>query len=77
MMKESENNKNNTIKEIKLPEAVFGLAIGDALGVPYEFKARGSFECKGWSGFGNFPAGAMGASKIARLISIRSVYRRA
>jgi len=27
----------------KLQDAVFGLAIGDALGVPYEFKARGSY----------------------------------
>ena len=26
-------------------DAIYGLAIGDALGVPYEFKERGSFEC--------------------------------
>ena len=26
---------------------IYGLAIGDALGVPYEFCARGTFECTG------------------------------
>ena len=36
----------------KLHDAVFGLAIGDALGVPYEFKPRGSFECTEMVGYG-------------------------
>ena len=31
----------------KLFAAIFGLAIGDALGVPYEFEERGSFVCSG------------------------------
>ena len=31
-------------KELK--SAVYGAAIGDALGVPYEFKQRGTFQCK-------------------------------
>lgn len=26
---------------------IYGLAVGDALGVPYEFRARGMFECTG------------------------------
>ncbi|MBE6029193.1 MAG: ADP-ribosylglycohydrolase [Clostridiales bacterium] len=36
----------------KLRNAVYGLAIGDALGVPYEFENRGEFECTGMTGFG-------------------------
>ena len=36
----------------KLADAVYGLAIGDALGVPYEFKRRGAFECKEMVGYG-------------------------
>ena len=31
--------------------AIFGLAIGDTLGVPYEFEKRGTFECKGMIGY--------------------------
>ena len=31
---------------------VYGLAVGDALGVPYEFRARGTFECTGMAGGG-------------------------
>lgn len=29
-----------------------GLAVGDALGVPYEFRARGTFECTDMIGYG-------------------------
>ena len=35
----------------KLYDAVIGLAIGDALGVPYEFKKRGTFLCKDMVGY--------------------------
>lgn len=35
-----------------LKEAVYGLAIGDAVGVPYEFKARDSFTCQDMTGYG-------------------------
>lgn len=31
----------------RIYDAVFGFAIGDALGVPFEFSKRGTFECKG------------------------------
>ena len=43
----------------KMKDAIYGLAIGDALGVPYEFKARGSFECTEMTGYGTHdqPAG--------------------
>ena len=36
----------------KLYDAVIGFAIGDALGVPYEFKERGSFTCSDMTGYG-------------------------
>lgn len=35
----------------KLKDAIYGLAIGDALGVPYEFKVRGSFKCTDMIGY--------------------------
>ena len=42
-----------------LRRCVYGAAIGDAMGVPYEFMSRGSFECNGMTGYGshNKPAG--------------------
>ena len=36
----------------KLRDAIYGLAIGDALGVPYEFEERGDFECTEMVGYG-------------------------
>ncbi len=43
----------------RLKDAVYGFAVGDALGVPYEFKERGSFCCTDMIGYGtwNQPAG--------------------
>lgn len=35
-----------------LRDAVYGAAVGDALGVPYEFRDRGTFECTGMSSGG-------------------------
>ena len=35
-----------------LRDAVYGAAVGDALGVPYEFQSRGSFECTGMASGG-------------------------
>ena len=45
---------------------LYGLAVGDALGVPYEFKGRGAFHCDGMAGHGthNRPAGTW--SEIGR-----------
>lgn len=42
-----------------LRNAVYGLAVGDALGVPFEFAERGTFECCGMVGHGTHdrPAG--------------------
>lgn len=42
-----------------LRDCIYGQAVGDALGVPYEFRARGSFTCTGMTGHGTHdqPAG--------------------
>lgn len=42
-----------------LRDCMYGQAVGDAMGVPYEFRQRGSFECDGMVGFGSHhqPAG--------------------
>lgn len=42
-----------------LCDIVWGAAVGDALGVPFEFKARDSFTCTGMEGYGTHcqPAG--------------------
>ena len=42
-----------------LRDAIYGLAVGDALGVPYEFRPRGGFTCTGMVGHGTHdqPAG--------------------
>ncbi|ERI04652.1 ADP-ribosylglycohydrolase family protein [Atopobium sp. oral taxon 810] len=39
-------------RRAQLKSAIYGLAIGDALGVPYEFCERGSFCCTGMVGHG-------------------------
>ena len=35
-----------------LRDCIYGLAVGDALGVPYEFRPRGTFECTDMIGYG-------------------------
>lgn len=42
-----------------LRDCVYGQAVGDALGVPYEFQPRGTFQCTDMVGYGthNQPAG--------------------
>ena len=36
-----------------LRDAIYGLAVGDALGVPYEFLTRDSFHCAGMAAYGS------------------------
>lgn len=36
----------------RLKSAIYGLAVGDALGVPFEFNKRGTFICKGMTAYG-------------------------
>lgn len=38
----------------KLRDGIYGLAIADVLGVPFEFKKRGIFTCTGMVGFGTW-----------------------
>lgn len=47
------------MSESKLKAAIYGLAVGDALGVPVEFKKRGTFSVTDMTGFGTYsqPAG--------------------
>lgn len=44
---------------MNLKSAIYGLVVGDALGVPFEFKRRNSFTCIDMVGYGtyNLPAG--------------------
>lgn len=37
---------------MSLKSAVYGFAVGDALGVPHEFKERGTFHCEGMNEYG-------------------------
>lgn len=36
----------------RLPAAAYGFAVGDALGVPYEFRDRDTFRCEDMAGYG-------------------------
>ena len=61
----------------KLHDAILGLAIGDALGVPYEFEKRGSFLCTEMVGYGthNQPEGTWSddtSMVLATLDSLKS-----
>ena len=61
-----------------LKDAVYGAAVGDALGVPYEFKARDFFECTDMVDGGTYglPAGTFSddtSMMLATCDSIRSL----
>lgn len=63
-----------------LRDCIYGQAVGDALGVSYEFKARGTFHCTGMAGFGTHhqPAGTWSddtSMTIATCDSIREMGR--
>ena len=63
-----------------LRDYVYGPAVGDALGVPYEFRARGTFECTDMVGHGshNQPAGTWSddtSMALATCDSIRATGR--
>lgn len=62
-------------KNRKLADAVFGLAIGDALGVPYEFKNRGAFECTEMTGYGTHgqPAGTWSDDTSMTIATAKSI----
>lgn len=56
---------------------IYGLAVGDALGVPYEFCERGTFECTGMVGDGTHgqPAGTWSDDTSMALCICSSVKR--
>ncbi len=59
----------------KLRDALYGTAIGDALGVPYEFRSRDTFECTGMAGYGthNQPKGTWSDDTSMALATARSL----
>ena len=62
----------------KLKDAIYGLAIGDALGVPYEFQPRGSFNCTDMIGYGthNQPEGTWSDDTSMTLATCMSIKNR-
>lgn len=58
-----------------LQRAVYGHAIGDALGVPYEFRPRGTFTCTGLAGAGTHrqPAGTWSDDTSMMLATLDSL----
>lgn len=61
----------------RLVDAVWGAAVGDALGVPFEFLSRDTFTCKDMVGFGthNKPAGTWSDDTSLLLATCDSVRR--
>ena len=61
-----------------LRDAVYGAAVGDALGVPYEFLSRGSFTCTDMVGFGTHyqPAGTWSDDTALLLATSASIKAR-
>lgn len=59
----------------KLKDAIYGLAVGDALGVPFEFKERNSFECTDMVGYGthNQPEGTWSDDTSMTLATCMSI----
>lgn len=62
------------IAQDKLKAVMYGLAIGDALGVPYEFQQRDTFTCMGMVGHGthNQPAGTWSDDTALSLATLDS-----
>lgn len=61
---------------MSLRDCVYGQAVGDALGVPFEFRARGTFECTGMVGNGTHgqPAGTW-SDDTSMMLAICDSYR--
>lgn len=59
----------------QLKDAIYGFAVGDALGVPYEFKSRGSFICTDMIGYGTHlqPAGTWSDDTSMTLATCASI----
>lgn len=61
----------------KIYDAIMGLVVADALGVPVEFKPRGSFEVTDMIGYGthNQPAGTWSDDSSMTLATVESITR--
>lgn len=59
----------------KLRDAIYGLAVADAIGVPYEFKERGTFKCTDMTGYGtwNQPKGTWSDDTSMTLATCKSI----
>lgn len=58
-----------------LAACMYGLAVGDALGVPYEFRLRDTFRVDGYLAYGthNQPAGTWSDDTALSLASLHSL----
>lgn len=61
----------------KIYGAIMGLIVGDALGVPFEFKQRDTFRCDGMMGFGTYnqPPGTWSDDSSMTLATIDSIVK--
>lgn len=61
----------------KLLAGILGLAIGDAVGLPYQFKERNTFECRAMTGHGTFnkPPGTISDDTSLTLATMESIGR--
>jgi ADP-ribosylglycohydrolase len=62
---------------MKVIDCILGAAIGDAMGVPFEFRHRGSFQCKDMEGYGtwNKPPGTYSDDTAMTLCTIDAVVK--
>ena len=60
---------------MKIYDAIMGLVVGDALGVPYEFKLRDTFKAEGMAGYGthNQPPGTWSDDSSMTLATLSSI----
>lgn len=61
----------------KIYDAIMGFVVGDALGVPFEFKTRDTFKCNDMVGFGTHaqPAGTWSDDSSLMLATIKSIIK--
>lgn len=67
-----------TVMVATLRDCIYGQAVGDALGVPFEFMARDTFRCTGMTGFGSHdqPAGTWSDDTSMALATCDSIRER-
>lgn len=59
----------------KIYDGIIGLVVGDALGVPFEFKERDTFKCEDMVGYGtyNLPAGTWSDDSSMTLATVDAI----